>query len=233
MLESAVVRRFEVVSRGDFVPGTLCTPLASKQPGPLLIIPHGLGDDSGVVIDRGAMKRWTESGLSLALIDLPLYGQRSSPKLSERLQSGVAATARGEALDADTGALVEEFSRQSTSDLIRTVDALAALPEIDDGRIGFLGFGVGAVAGSYLLGHDARIKAAVLGNVGGGHGPAALDPATYIAQVRGASLLFADGEASGASYEAAPEPKRHARSSDSAPNEAIWSEIESFLRDAL
>ncbi len=237
-------RRFEIVSRGDFVPGALCVPEGGDgEPHPLLLVPHGSVRDPNAPLDADALEGWIRTGFAVALIDLPLYGVRSSPKLSERLRSGVQAAARGAELDLDTGALVEEFSRQSTSDLIRTIDALGALAEIDADRIGFMGFGVGAVTGSYLLAHDTRVKAAVLGHAGGGHGPRALDPATYLAKASNISLLLVATEgdsqvaASAAQtlFEAAPDPKRlerYAGSSTELPADA-WEEIGAFFTDAL
>lgn len=237
-------RRFEIVSRGDFVPGALCVPEGGDgKPHPLLLVPHGSVRDPNAPLDAAALEGWIRAGFAIALVDLPLYGVRSSPKLSERLRSGVQAAARGAELDLDTGALVEEFSRQSTSDLIRTVDALGALPEIDADRIGFIGFGVGAVTGSYLLAHDTRVKAAVLAHAGGGQGPKALDAATYLAKASHTSLLLVASEgdsqvaASAAQrlFEAAPDPKRFERypgSSSSLPA-AAWEEIGAFLTDAL
>ena len=235
-------RRFEIVSRGDFVPGTICVPKGGDQ-YPLLIVPHGAVSDPHAPLDEDVLAGWIQAGLAIALIDLPLFGKRSSPKLSERLRSGVQAAARGAELDRDTGALVEEFSRQATSDLSRTVDALSALPEIDPSRIGFMGFGVGAVAGSYLLAHDTRIKAAALGHAGGGQGPKALDPATYLAKARETSLFIvaAEGDsqvaasASQTLFEAAPEPKRLERYPSSAAGLAdiAWKELGAFFADAL
>lgn len=133
---------------------------------------------------------WVEKGLAVATIDLPLHGERASTKLSERLFWGVAQLEQGSTLDPETFVLVEEFARQSTSDLVRTLDALASLPSIDARRIAFMGFGLGASAGSYLLAHDLRPRAAVLVMAKTGLGPADLDPATYLAKARDTSLLI-------------------------------------------
>jgi len=120
----------------------------------------------------------------VAAIDLPLHGSRRSPKLSERLCEGFDRLARGEALEPETQLLMEEFARQSTSDLIRTLDALIADPAtaIDADRIGFLGFGLGAVVGSYLLAHDPRPRIAILAGASAGIGPQELDPAHWISR---------------------------------------------------
>ena len=247
-------QHFELVSRGDFVPGILyrCEPpdQGSKSASPLLLIQHATADgaDAGYLACAAA---WAKKGLAVASIDLPLHGTRSSPKLSARLIEGIRRLARGEELDLDTGALVEEFARQTTSDLIRTLDALSALPGIDSDRIGFMGFGLGAIAGSYLLAHDSRPRAAVLALVGGGRGPADLDPRTYLERASettptspgGREILVVAAEDDervsksevDALFKAAPEPKELLRFPGSSREltKGTLEKIEAFLRQAL
>jgi dienelactone hydrolase len=195
-----------------------------------------------------------ERGWALAAIDFPLHGERSSPKLSERLVAGVSRLARHEELDADTGALVEEFARQATSDLLRTLEALAALEAIDERRLAYFGQGLGALIGSYMLasldpGKDGSgLRGAALAVVGGGQGRADLDPATYLSRPRPADLplliVGAEGDeraplaSAKALYEAAAEPKEWSLVSDSrAPEEplsqATWTTVHRFLAEAL
>lgn len=248
-------QRFEFVSRGDFVPGLLYQSDAAIQSNraagkaaPLLLLQHTTADADGLAYAAAA---WARKGLAVASIDLPLHGTRSSPKLTDRLISGLRQLATGETLDLDTGALVEEFARQTTSDLIRTLDALSALPEIDADRIGFMGFGLGAIAGSYLLAHDPRPCAAALAFFSGGRGPTELDPLTYLKQaslasphsgVRRSFLIIAAEEQArmgkadiDALFQATPEPKELLRLSDNARDlsaEAI-NTIEAFLARTL
>lgn len=232
-------QRFEIVSRGDFVPGILCLPdSAPKTPAPLLLLPHGTSEGTAHgtsnEIDSAAIaaaSAWVDAGLALATIDLPLCGARSSPKLSERLLSGVEQLSNGSELDPQTRVLVEEFARQTTSDLTRTLDALIALPSIDGGRVGFMGFDLGALAGSYLLAHDPRPRVAVLALGRGGRGPSDLDPATYLAKISGTSILIvaaegdeaSDSEASSALFEAATQPKEFLSLRDS--SDAFTSDV--------
>jgi dienelactone hydrolase len=193
---------------------------------------------------------WSKAGLAIASIDLPLHGARSSPKLSDRLVDGIRRLARGEELDLDSWALVEEFARQSTSDLIRTLDALAALPGIDPNRLGFMGFGLGAIAGTYLLAHNARLRASVLAGVGAG-GPPNLDPRRYLDRANeiapsstgGRDVLIVAAKnderisrkAVDALFDAAPEPKELVRFDGSvrALPQEILAKIEGFLRRTL
>ena len=213
--KSLHAQRFEVISRGDFVPGILyLADAAEKTPAPLLLLQHGAAE--GMHSDRLSFAAaWARGGLAIATIDLPLHGERSSPKLSERLVTGIQQLDQGTRLDAETYALVEEFARQTTSDLIRTIDALSDLSSVDASRIAFMGFGIGAVAGSYLLAHDPRLRAAILAGAGGGLGPTDLDPTTYLPGVSGPAILVLSGDdddpvvsrASAALFESAPEPK--------------------------
>jgi len=209
--------RFEILSRGDFVPGVLytsetlgpaprTTDSATAGTAPLLLLAHDARGSCGSEVLACAAP-WARGGLRVAAIDLPLHGRRRSAKLSERLCEGFDRAARGEALDAETQLLMEEFARQSTSDLIRTLDALTAASEtrIDADRIGFLGFGLGAAAGSYLLAHDPRPRIAVLTGARAGSGPPELDPAHWIARTsRIECLVVASARAEGREDEPRP-----------------------------
>ena len=235
--------RFEIVSRGDFVAGILYRPPApSTAAAPLVILQHGLGGSKESPYLECAA-RWVREGFAVASIDLPLHGARSSPKLSARLVAGMERIGRDEELDPETAALVEEFARQSTSDLVRTIDALASLDEIDAERIGFVGFSLGSMVGTYLLAHDTRPSVAVFALAGGGHGPADLDPARYIARAGERPMLFVSAkgdervsnESSRALFEAAVGPKEFievAGDHGSLPGEAL-AKIQSFLKQGL
>jgi len=201
--------RFELVSRGDFVPGRLHTPdEAGEDPHPLLLVGHDLRA-RGETAAPEWIAGWIRKGLAMASIDLPLHGARSSPKLSERLATGVERLARGRDIDVETRVLVEEFLRQSTSDLVRTLDALALRPDVDETRMAYLGVGLGAVVGTCLLGHDARPNAAVLAPAACSAIAADLDPATHLGGEGRCPLLIVatKGDASQALFEAAPEPR--------------------------
>jgi dienelactone hydrolase len=214
---------FEFVSRGDFVPGVLYRPEApgserSESGLPLLLLIHDRGRSMGAT-ELACAAPWVGEGLAVAAIDLPLHGLRASPKLTARLIAGLDTLAAGNALDPETHALVEEFSRQSTSDLVRCLDALCRLPEIDESRVGVLGFRAGGGLASYLLAHDPRVRAAVFVSTIGLDAAGDLDPARFIRRASGATLLMleagevepATGDAIRAFFDAAPEPKETVR----------------------
>lgn len=174
-------RAFEYVSRGDFVPGLIYLPETLRAgPSPLVLLVHGTAE-SAESESLGFAADWVHRGMAVATIDLPLHGRRASPKLSERLFQGIGDLTRGNGIDADTHALVEEFARQSTSDLIRGLDVLCALPEIDAERVGIVGLGVGATVSAYLIAHDTRPRACVFAGGIGRFEDAELDPATRLA----------------------------------------------------
>jgi len=160
--------RFEIVSRGDLVPGLLIQPPERAGARPALLL---LGHDAGASLaspDFAPLAAWIASGVALAAIDLPLHGARASAKLSERLVGAAAALERGEALDRNGALLFEEFMRQARSDLARSLDALLETGAVDPKRVGFLGLGLGARIGTALLDHEDRFAAAVLARATGG-----------------------------------------------------------------
>ncbi len=161
---------FEVVSRGDFVPGHLDRPHDGSGL-PLVLV---LGGSS-------AWARGMQRDLAVARIDLPLLGSRQSPKLSDRLVSGHERLARGLPLDADTRALVEEFARQSISDVLRTLEALAAEADLDASRVALVGTGLGASACAWSLPFAPPLRACVLAGPVGAFTDAGLDPVARIA----------------------------------------------------
>ncbi len=214
--EGARCRRFEVDSRGDRVPGRLLLP-AEPGPHPLILLIHGARGS----IDSEYMQAsapWVRGGAAVASIDLPLHGERSSAKLSERLLSGLErAGARPEdPLPTADHLLWLEFVRQAVSDLGAALDGLAGHPEIDGSRIGFAGFSLGAMLGARFCGEDARPRAAALALAGGGFGPPEVDPCSAIAGLSPRPLLMVNAsddrvvvaEATERLFEAARDPKR-------------------------
>lgn len=198
----APARRLELISRGDIVNGVLArTATESARPGAdqtaLLLLAHDLGGSSNSP-ELGPAATWIDDGLAVVAIDLPLHGHRASPKLSARLKASIATRERSGDIDRNSAVLVEEFWRQATIDLVRTLDAVLALGSIDPKRIGFLGLGLGAGLGSALLAHDDRLCAAVLvrpanARSAGGDPTAAADRAGSQRRAR-ADVLMLDAE---------------------------------------
>jgi dienelactone hydrolase len=182
--DQAEGRTFQFVSRGDFVSGQLLLPeTVEPRPAPLVLVTFASGRAASLAEAEFA-EEWVRLGFALAAIDLPLHGDRSSPKLSERLTKGAEALMSGVTLDLDTRALVEEFARQSTSDLVRAVEAIGALPEIDSHRIGLMGIGLGALTSAFALPHTENLAVGVLALGDACIRDRDLDPVTQLATGR-------------------------------------------------
>ena len=168
---------FELISRGDFVTGRLDGPASDPgAPRALIVLLHDAGGSATAEALEVAAD-WARRGLRIARPDLPLHGARRSPKLSERLENGCAALADGDALDPDTRALVEEFARQSVSDVLRTLEAFAAEDDVDAGRILLVGLGLGGQVVAWCAPHAPSLAACALAGGVGRLADPGLDPA--------------------------------------------------------
>jgi hypothetical protein len=206
-----VVRRFEFTSRGDRVPGILFTP-STPGPFPLVLVQHGASGSKDADYLDAVRLPWVRRGAAVASIDFPLHGERVSAKLTEQILGYLAAPADA---GPNAGALFAEFARQSVSDVARTIDAVATLPDIDASRVAYVGFSMGAILGSLAVPYDERIRAAVLAVGGAGFGPPPLDPTAHVGRFAPRPLLFVNAtrderiprSAAEAFHAAAGEPK--------------------------
>jgi len=165
-------RAIEFASRGDRVTGLLLEPASGDGPHPLVLVQHALGDSAaGVLGGLGAGP--APAGATLAAVDFPLHGARADQKLLHLLQNGGARCA----------GLAAEFAQQAVIDLQRALDALVALAPIDEKRIGYVGFGLGAQIGAAFCALDPRPATAVLAPGVGGALAAAPDPERYLGRI--------------------------------------------------
>ena len=132
--------QLEFSSRGDRVRCQLAVPSTGPPTSPVVLCLAGAGETSDSTRFPCA-SALIESGVAVAMLNLPLHGPRKSPKFSERL---VGALTAEHALDDNGRALVQEYARQSKSDISRALTVLADRPTIDESRVGLLGIGVGA-----------------------------------------------------------------------------------------
>jgi len=124
-----------------------------------LIVPPGKGLFAGVIFMHPAGRdigrsyfldeaiELSKRGVVSILIDAPFARPSAQPLLTFTEQD-------------------REGFIQGVVDLRRAVDALLARGDVDDGRIGYVGFSYGATVGGILTGVEKRIKAFVL--MGGG-----------------------------------------------------------------
>jgi dienelactone hydrolase len=121
--------------------------------------------------------------------------------------------------------------------LRRAVDLLAARPEVDPNRLGFIGFGNGADAGAVLAGVDMRLKAYVLMSGRARistwtslYAPeesreryrdlmASIDPINYIGQAAPAAIFFQNGRHEGSIPE---QEARALQRAGSEPKQVQW-----------
>lgn len=198
--------RFEFSSRGDRVAGRLLLPPDGDGPFPLVLLQHGARGSKEAPYLEAAGGPWARGGAAVACIDLPLHGERSSPKFEALLGDGVA----GQPL------LVLEFARQAVVDLRRALDALHELAHVDAERAAFAGFSLGSILGATFCAVDPRPRAAALALGGGGLAPPEIDPMGFVGAIAPRPLLFVGAErdatipraAADALFEAAREPKR-------------------------
>jgi dienelactone hydrolase len=124
------------------VPGFLLLP-PGKGPYPAVIYLHGQG---GTRLEMLYTASWIAGRRAVALTVESPY----SPNRSIELGPGVAG-------------LRKERDRtvQGVVELRRAVDLLQSLPQVDDDRIGFVGYSAGARTGAILAGVEPRIRAFV------------------------------------------------------------------------
>ena len=210
------IRRVSYASPGGRgrVTGFLVKP-PGKGPFPGVILMHGAGGDSRQMLVQAS---WLAGRGAVALaIDSPFARQPN-----RHLPQGVAG------LRAES-----DLIAQNVVELRRAVDVLTEEVNVDEDRIGFVGFSGGARTGAILAGNEDRIGAYVL--MSGGSPPVSeivkavpvearveveeilngVDPLRHIRGSEPAKLLFLNGRrdqvvpqaALNALYRAASEPK--------------------------
>lgn len=186
-LADLVVERFEITSRGDRVPGRLLRRRGSGRT-PLVLLQHGAGGSKSAPYLDAVAAPWVRRGVAVASIDFPLHGERTSAKLTTKLLSALGA-GRLHAGDGSE-ALAIELGRQAVSDLRRTLDGLAAHPQVDVEHCAYVGLSLGAILGTAFCAIDPRPRAAVLALAGGGFLPSAIDPTTWVGRIAPRPILF-------------------------------------------
>jgi dienelactone hydrolase len=144
---------------GERVPGLLWLP-AGAGPHPAVVLQHGAtGKKEDAYISLPAA-RWARGGYAAIAIDAHLHGERSHGEAAARAVWALPWRRRDHAV-------------QMAVDLMRVMDYLATRPEIDRGRIGYVGFSMGTIMGVPFVGLDERAKAAVfcIGGARLGYGP--------------------------------------------------------------
>ena len=151
------VRSFAVRYRGangEPVPGLLTLP-AGRGRVPCVLLLHGLGGSKGDMFLPGQLL--AARGYASLAIDIAEHGERPRP-------SPASPPSRRPLAD------LRRAAAQTVVDLRRGVDFLQTRPEIDAGRIGFLGISLGGILGGVFAAEEPRIRATVLWSAGGDWG---------------------------------------------------------------
>jgi dienelactone hydrolase len=125
---------------GGVVTGMMWDPVTRPGPRPGVVVMHGLpGTAKGMA---GAGQSYAQHGAVVIAIDAP-FSRRTGPALTFTAQD------RTEQI-------------QVIKDLQRAVDVLRSRPNVDHGRIAYVGFSWGGATGALFVGIERRLKAAAL-----------------------------------------------------------------------
>ena len=142
---------FECTSHGDVVSGSALPP-AGNAAAPLLLIAGAPATDALTLQRSGA-----ELGFVASTIDLPLQGERTSVKLSER----VLAVVDGPQTRAFDAGLAEDWSTQSALDLRAAAATLGRHPRIDATRVVVAALGVASGPALDFARDEGAVRAVV------------------------------------------------------------------------
>ena len=125
---------------GGSVTGLLFDPVTRSSLRPGIVLMHGMPGNARVMVAQAQLL--AQFGAVVIAIDAPFARRGGSP------------------IQFTTEDRTEQI--QLIKDLQRAVDALRALPNVDDERIAYLGFSYGGAMGALFVGIERRLKAAVL-----------------------------------------------------------------------
>jgi dienelactone hydrolase len=170
-------RELDVTSNGHKVPTALWIPTHVDYPVSVVLLGHGGGGHKRApTIVKMAAGLAQERGLASLAIDGPVNGDREA-------NDDAANQLRREDRSAYRRKYYMEKYDEMVADWRAALDAAQALPEIDDGPVGYWGLSMGTRFGAPLIAAEPRIKAAVIGLFGYGAGNEVNQP-VYDAVVR-------------------------------------------------
>ena len=159
VVDAEVRERAFVLRRGEReIPGLLWAPLDGVSGQPVVAICHGASGSKREDYVMALARRFARHGISSVAIDGPVHGERRGRSTDDRALSFLEFS---QAWSGDA-AMTDEM----VADWRHTLDALAALPEVGAGPLGWWGLSMGTILGLPVVAADPRISAAVLGLAG-------------------------------------------------------------------
>lgn len=137
------------------VPALLTYEQAGEAAKPVLIVQHGLRSSKDDPRLRELAAAWAGRGFAILSIDSPLHGERAQGELDLMALLGQPYTGL-------------RFVVQNTVDLRRAVDLVETRPDLDAGRIAYVGFSMSAILGVQFVALEPRVRAACLALGGAG-----------------------------------------------------------------
>jgi dienelactone hydrolase len=153
------------------IPGVLWTPDGAAGTRPLILMGHGGGlhKKAPGTVNR-ARRLAAGGGFAVAAIDAPSHGDRPKDEGFVRAAAGYRArTGTGEDAGALLAALHDRLAGQAIADWQAVITAVQRLGHVGAGPVGYVGMSMGTGLGVPLVAAEPRIRAAVLGQLGG-HG---------------------------------------------------------------
>jgi dienelactone hydrolase len=190
--ERVAIEDVSLRSGGRVVEGYLLVP-PGRGRRPAVVLVHGSGGDRNELLEQA--KRLAERGVVALTITEP---STSDPPARARTLAGTLRR-------------LEEGQVRDVVTIRRAVDVLQSLPDVDRGRIGYLGWSAGARAGTFVAASEPRVKALALLSAGAApvsdyvaNAPPGvrrlvrttltrIDPIRYVAHARPGTLLLEDG----------------------------------------
>ncbi|MFL5576412.1 MAG: alpha/beta hydrolase [Gemmatimonadaceae bacterium] len=209
---------------GDRVPAALLLPL-EPRPAPAALLLHGYTANKERMVDS-AGRLLLERGLASLAIDLPLHGEREDNAAGagisdEELRNPLALARRW---------------RAALEECRVALRYLAAVGEVDAGRLAVVGYSMGAYLGVMAAAREPAVRALVL--AAGGDLPAntpfaplvrtVVDPVRAVRQYAGRPLLMVHGRHDRTIL---PEQAERLFAAASEPKEIVWYDGSHWLPD--
>ncbi len=137
------------------VSALLALPRKFAAPYPVVLLVHGSGGNKDTSYIQWASEMLTARGYATLSLDSQYHGGRARPHRSGEIHMPDSYTMR-------------DAWVQSVVDLRRAVDYLATRADIDNAKIGYLGFSQGAMLGAVFGGVEPRVACFCLAVPGGG-----------------------------------------------------------------